>query len=83
MKDISSHLIEVLEAIREDLSEMKSVLAVNTKELEIHIKRTGMLETRLEAHEKDLNKMAGFFSYFGYAVAAVATFITIWDRIHK
>lgn len=76
-------MVQTLEAIREDISEMKSILAVNTRELEIHIKRTDLLEKQVRALDTDVVKLRGFFTIFGWIVAVGATILTVLNQLGK
>lgn len=76
-------IVQALEAIREDITEMKSILAVNTRELETHIKRTNLLEEEVRALDKDVTKLRGFFSITGWIVGAVATVLTVLSQLGK
>jgi len=76
-------MVQTLEAIREDISEMKSILAVNTRELEIHIKRTDLLEKQVRALDTDVIKLRGFFTIFGWILGVGATALTILSKLGK
>lgn len=76
-------MVETLEAIREDITEMKAILAVNTRELETHIKRTNLLEEQVKSLDKDVTKLRGFFSISGWVLGVCATALTILTKLGK
>lgn len=76
-------IVQTLEAIRDDLAEMKAILAVNTRELETHIKRTNMLEEQVKLLDKDVTKLRGFFSIAGWILGICATVLTILTKLGR
>lgn len=83
MSELHTHIIKTLESIRDDISEMKSILAVNTKELEIHIKRTNELQSIVASLDKDVTKLRGFFAVAGWIVGIAATILSVIFQITK
>jgi len=76
-------IIELIEGIREDTNEMKITLAINTQSLEEHVKRTNILQEKVEQLDKDVTKLRGFFSILGWIVGVCATALTILDKLGK
>lgn len=79
----SDHILEILEKIREDISEMKATLAVNTRDVAEHMKRSNQLEEQVEVLKEEVLKLRGFASIAGWVVGVAATILTVLDKLGK
>lgn len=65
-----------IDKIVEDISEIKVTMARNTGSLETHIRRTELLEGRLEPVEKQSNMILGAAKLIGI-IAAIAAIVEV------
>jgi hypothetical protein len=49
VSDSISRMEGKIDKIQEDIAEIKSTLAVNTESLKVHVKRTDLLEARIDS----------------------------------
>lgn len=66
--------IEVLVKIREELVGIKT-------SLDYHIKRTDLLEDKVEAHERFMNKALGALIIIGF-LSALPSILSLWEKFH-
>lgn len=74
-------LYHELKEMRHLLGDVRIILARNTDSLDLHIKRTDLLERRLELLDKDVTKLRGFFTIGGWLLGVMATLLTILSKI--
>ena len=58
------------------ISDIKATLAVNTESLAYHIKRTDLLEKKLEPVEVHVQRVSGVFKFIGL-LASVAAIVEV------
>lgn len=71
-----------IDKLQEDVSEIKTHLAVYNSQLEIHIKRSDLLEQKLEPVEKHVNMVNGALKLIG-VLATIAAIIEVAIQITK
>ena len=69
------------EKLAEILSDMKADVRVIQMDLAYHIKRTDILQTKMEDLDRDVTKLRGFFTIAGWLVAGLATLLTILNHL--
>jgi len=68
-----------LDKIQEDVGEIKTHLAVYNEQLKIHIKRSSMLEQKIEPIEKHVNMVNGAIKLISI-LAAIAAIVELIVR---
>lgn len=66
--------VEVLVKIREELTAIKT-------SLDYHIKRTNLLEEKVDKHESFMNKALGALVIIGF-LSALPNLIVLWKQMH-
>lgn len=66
-----------LDKIQEDVTEIKTHLAVYNEQLKIHIKRSDLLEEKLEPVEKHVAMVTGVVKFIGVMTAILGTIAAI------
>ena len=66
---------EKVDKICNGMSEMNTTLAVNTRELETHIKRSELLEARVDKMDAHFNKILGAFILLQFAIPLILKFV--------
>lgn len=66
-----------IDKISDDISDVKVTLVRNTISLEEHVKRTNMLEAKVDPIEKDIYMAKGAIAFIGL-LAIVATIIAVF-----
>lgn len=66
-----------IDKISDDISEVKVTLARNTVSLEEHVKRTNILEARVEPMRKDIDMVKGAIALIGL-LATIATIAALF-----
>ncbi|GAC1502079.1 MAG: hypothetical protein NVS1B10_06680 [Candidatus Saccharimonadales bacterium] len=64
-KELLNRIIKVLDEVRADVVEVKVTLAVNTESLKVHIKRTELLEAKVEPIDAHVKMVHGTFKFIG------------------
>lgn len=81
MDEISSKAVRKdIEHIKRSLASMDKTLALQHQSLEIHIKRTDLLEQKLEPIERHVQQVRGVSKFIGWLAAiavAVAAFLAL------
>lgn len=69
-----------IDKVLEDISEVKITMARNTASLEVHIKRSDLLEEKLIPIEKHVNMVRGAMALVGFlaTIAAMAQIFLKW-----
>ena len=79
----NDYIREVLEKIREDIADMKATLAVNTRDVAEHMRRSTQLEEQVELLKAEVLKLRGFASVSGWIIGVAATLLTVLDKLGK
>jgi hypothetical protein len=84
----NDHLDGKFERLYEALGEIRAELVAIKIDLEAHMSRSDYLErivlhlqTETRETDKSVNQMRGFFTVFGYMIAAAATILTILNQL--
>lgn len=71
-----------LDEITRKLASIDKTLAVNTEQLKVHVKRTDLLESKVESLDQDVTKLRGFFTIAGWVIGIAATILTVTFEIY-
>lgn len=70
-------LMDKLDKMQEDISDIKTTMAVNTSSLETHIKRTDLAEKRMEDQEDRIKPLEKHMAFMKGAIWAIGITGTI------
>lgn len=65
-----------VDKIQEDISEIKVIMAVNTKQLEVHMARTAALEENLDLLKQDFTPVKTHVLLVNYTIALIGALFT-------
>ncbi len=68
----SKKLIKEVEQIKRSITNIDKTLALQHQSLEVHIKRSDMLEKKLEPVEAHVEQVRGVTKFIGWLVAVLA-----------
>ena len=71
-----------IDQIQESIKNIEVTLAVNTASLQTHIKRTDLLEEKLEPVEKHVERINGILKFIGF-IGIVAGIVKVVFEIIK
>lgn len=74
---MDKRLEDKIDKISDDISEVKVTLARNTVSLEEHVRRTNILEDKVEPMRKDIDMAKGAIAFIGL-LATIATIIALF-----
>jgi len=77
------HIITILEHMKEDVSQIKVTLAVNTRDVAEHMRRSFYLEEQVGLLKSEVLKLRGFASIAGWIIGVAATILTVLDKLGK
>lgn len=84
MDDIQLKILDKLDAISEDMSEMKVTLAKQEISLQEHIRRTNLLEEKIkpiEEHVSAVNTTIKIFGKITGITSIVASIVMAWTKL--
>lgn len=76
-------ILQILQDIKDEISDMKADVAVNTRDVAEHMRRSLYLEEQVELLKQEVLKLRGFASVAGWIVGVAATVLTILDKLGK
>lgn len=84
MDDIQVKILEKLDTISSDMSEMKVTLAKQEVSLQEHIRRTNLLEGKLQPIEEHVSAVNTTIKIFGQVTglaSIIASIVLAWTKI--
>lgn len=72
-----------LQSIKEMCFDLKVLQAENNKELQYHIRRSDLLEKRVDQVDRDITKVRGFVSIGGWIIGTVAIITNVIYHLTK
>lgn len=77
------HIYQELKELRETAQQIEIILAKNTQSLSEHMRRTEILEKKMDSVDSDILKLRGFASYGGWLLGICATILTVLSKLGK